>query len=90
MYLELVITVGSFLSFTVLAFMLTYALTVLMMPLHSNTQAAVGLSTSFATLKGVGMKPFALGIGGALTVGATAYGCASVLPYVMDVTPVPH
>ena len=57
--------------------------------LIGSAMAAVGLSTSFATLKGVGMKPFALGIGGAFTVGATAYGCASVLPYVMDVTALP-
>ena len=32
--------------------------------------AAVGLNTSFAVFKGVGLKPFAVGMAGALVVGA--------------------
>ena len=32
--------------------------------------AAVGLNTSFAVFKGVGSKPFAVGLAGALVVGA--------------------
>ena len=32
--------------------------------------AAVGLNTNFAVLKGVGLKPFAVGMAGALVVGA--------------------
>jgi uncharacterized membrane protein YadS len=31
--------------------------------------AAVGLNTNFAVFKGVGMKPFAVGLAGALAVG---------------------
>ena len=45
--------------------------------------AAVGLNTSFAVFKGVGMKPFAVGFAGALVVGLTGLTMAILLgPYV--------
>ena len=41
--------------------------------------AAVGLNTSFAVFKGVGLKPFAVGLAGALVVGAVGIVMAMLL-----------
>ena len=38
-----------------------------------TAMAAVGLSTSAAALKGVGVRPFAVGLSGALVVGGTGF-----------------
>lgn len=47
--------------------------------LLGTAMAAVGLNTNFAVFKGVGLKPFAVGLGGALAVGATGMGMAILL-----------
>ena len=41
--------------------------------------AGVGLSTSFRTLKGLGIKPFLVGLGAALTVGIVSFVAISLL-----------
>ena len=41
--------------------------------------AAVGLNTNFAVFKGVGLKPFVVGMAGALVVGAVGMGMAVLL-----------
>jgi uncharacterized integral membrane protein (TIGR00698 family) len=41
--------------------------------LLGTAMAAVGLNTSFAVLRGVGLKPFAVGLAGALVVGAAGF-----------------
>jgi uncharacterized membrane protein YadS len=41
--------------------------------------AAVGLNTSFAVFKGVGLKPFVVGLAGALVVGAVGFAMALLL-----------
>ncbi len=41
--------------------------------------AGVGLSTSFRTLKGLGIKPFLVGLGAALTVGIVSFLAISLL-----------
>jgi uncharacterized integral membrane protein (TIGR00698 family) len=43
-----------------------------------TAMAAVGLSTSFAVFKGVGARPFAVGLAGALVVGAVGLAMAIV------------
>jgi uncharacterized integral membrane protein (TIGR00698 family) len=43
-----------------------------------TAMAAVGLNTSFGVFKGVGGKPFAVGLAGALVVGAVGMGMAIV------------
>ncbi len=40
--------------------------------------AAVGLNTNFAVFKGVGLKPFAVGMAGALVVGAVGMTMAVI------------
>lgn len=44
-----------------------------------TAMAAVGLSTSFRVFQGVGLKPFAVGLAGALAVGAVGMGMALAL-----------
>jgi uncharacterized membrane protein YadS len=44
-----------------------------------TAMAAVGLNTNFAVFKGVGMKPFAVGMAGALVVGAVGMLMAVLL-----------
>jgi uncharacterized membrane protein YadS len=44
-----------------------------------TAMAAVGLSTNFAVFKGVGLKPFAVGMAGALVVGAVGMTLAVLL-----------
>lgn len=44
-----------------------------------TAMAGVGLSTNTASLKGVGLKPFAVGASGALVVGATGFAVASLM-----------
>jgi uncharacterized membrane protein YadS len=44
-----------------------------------TAMAAVGLSTSASSLKGVGWKPFAVGASGALVVGGTGFAVASMV-----------
>lgn len=44
-----------------------------------TAMAGVGLSTSAASLKGVGWKPFAVGASGALVVGGTGFAIASAI-----------
>jgi uncharacterized membrane protein YadS len=41
------------------------------LPLLGVAMAAVGLKTSLGALKGVGVRPFVLGLGGAAIVGST-------------------
>ncbi len=51
--------------------------------LLGTAMAAVGLNTNFAVFKGVGLKPFAVGMAGALVVGAVGLLMATLLgPYV--------
>jgi len=51
--------------------------------LLGTAMAAVGLNTNFAVFKGVGLKPFAVGMAGALVVGAVGMGLAILLgPFV--------
>ncbi len=51
--------------------------------LLGTAMAAVGLNTSFAVFKGVGLKPFAVGLAGALVVGAVGMAMALLLgPFV--------
>src|SRR5690606_20673762 len=51
--------------------------------LLGTAMAAVGLNTNFAVFKGVGLEPFAVGLGGALAVGAAGLGMAVLLgPFV--------
>lgn len=51
--------------------------------LLGTAMSAVGLGTSFAVFKGVGLRPFAVGMAGALVVGATGFTLAYFLgPYV--------
>lgn len=47
--------------------------------LLGTAMAAVGLNTNFAVFKGVGLKPFAVGMVGALVVGAVGMGMAVLL-----------
>jgi uncharacterized integral membrane protein (TIGR00698 family) len=47
--------------------------------LLGTAMAAVGLNTNFAVFKGVGLKPFAVGMAGALVVGAVGMGMAVLL-----------
>ena len=47
--------------------------------LLGTAMAAVGLNTSFAVFKGVGLKPFVVGLVGALTVGAVGFVMALLL-----------
>jgi uncharacterized integral membrane protein (TIGR00698 family) len=47
--------------------------------LLGTAMAAVGLSTSFAVFKGVGLKPFAVGFMGAVAVGSVGMGMAVLL-----------
>ena len=44
-----------------------------------TAMAAVGLNTNFAVFKGVGLKPFAVGMAGALVVGAVGMAMAVLL-----------
>ena len=44
--------------------------------LLGTAMAAVGLSTSASALRGIGWKPFAVGLAGATTVGVTGATCA--------------
>ena len=46
--------------------------------LLGTAMAAVGLNTNFAVFKGVGMKPFAVGMAGALVVGAVGMAMAVI------------
>lgn len=46
--------------------------------LLGTAMAAVGLNTSFSVFKGVGMKPFVVGLSGALVVGAVGMAMAIV------------
>jgi uncharacterized membrane protein YadS len=41
--------------------------------------AGVGLNTSFRTLKGLGIKPFLVGLGAALTVGVVSFIAISLV-----------
>ena len=41
--------------------------------------AAVGLNTQLSLLKGLGVKPFAVGLGAALVVGVLSYVAISLL-----------
>jgi uncharacterized integral membrane protein (TIGR00698 family) len=47
--------------------------------LLGTAMAAVGLNTNFVVFKGVGLKPFAVGMAGALVVGAVGMGMAVLL-----------
>jgi uncharacterized integral membrane protein (TIGR00698 family) len=47
--------------------------------LLGTAMAAVGLNTSFAVFKGVGLKPFAVGMAGALVVGGVGFAMAMLL-----------
>lgn len=47
--------------------------------LLGTAMAAVGLNTSFAVLRGVGLKPFAVGLAGALVVGGAGFVLALLL-----------
>jgi uncharacterized integral membrane protein (TIGR00698 family) len=47
--------------------------------LLGTAMAAVGLNTSFAVFKGVGLKPFVVGLAGALVVGAVGFAMALLL-----------
>ena len=47
--------------------------------LLGTAMAAVGLNTSFAVFKGVGLKPFVVGLAGALVVGAVGFAMAMLL-----------
>lgn len=47
--------------------------------LLGTAMAAVGLNTSFSVFKGVGMKPFAVGMAGALVVGTAGFVMAYLL-----------
>ena len=47
--------------------------------LLGTAMAAVGLNTNFAVFKGVGLKPFAVGLAGALAVGAVGFVMATLL-----------
>jgi uncharacterized membrane protein YadS len=44
-----------------------------------TAMAAVGLNTNFAVFKGVGLKPFAVGMAGALVVGVVGMTMAVLL-----------
>eukprot|EP01134_Creolimax_fragrantissima_P005971 CFRG5971T1 len=48
-------------------------------PLLTTAMAAVGLTTSASALKGVGMKPFAVGFAGASVVGSVGFASALLL-----------
>jgi len=47
--------------------------------LLGTAMAAVGLNTSFAVFKGVGLKPFVVGLAGALVVGSVGFAMALLL-----------
>lgn len=47
--------------------------------LLGTAMAAVGLNTSFSVFKGVGLKPFAVGMAGALAVGGVGFAMAWLL-----------
>lgn len=47
--------------------------------LLGTAMAAVGLNTSFTVFRGVGLKPFAVGMAGALVVGAVGFVMAALL-----------
>lgn len=50
-----------------------------------TAMAAVGLNTNFAVFKGVGLKPFAVGMAGALVVGAVGMTLAILLGRFVDI-----
>lgn len=47
--------------------------------LLGTAMAAVGLNTNFAVFKGVGLKPFAVGMAGAIVVGVVGFAMAAML-----------
>lgn len=47
--------------------------------LLGTAMAAVGLNTNFAVFKGVGLKPFAVGMAGAIVVGLVGFAMAAML-----------
>ena len=47
--------------------------------LLGTAMAAVGLNTSFSVFKGVGLKPFVVGLAGALVVGSAGFAMALLL-----------
>jgi uncharacterized membrane protein YadS len=47
--------------------------------LLGTAMAAVGLNTSFAVFRGVGLKPFAVGMAGAIVVGLVGFAMAMLL-----------
>ena len=49
--------------------------------LLGTAMAGVGLSTAASALKGVGVKPFAVGFVGAMAVGSVGFAAASALPF---------
>ena len=51
--------------------------------LLGTAMAAVGLSTRLSVLKGVGVKPFVCGAGGAVIVGGTALTCCTALNLIL-------
>ena len=53
--------------------------------LLGSAMAAVGLSTSVAVFKGVGLRPFAVGMGGAMVVGLTGFGMSYALGGGIDI-----
>jgi uncharacterized integral membrane protein (TIGR00698 family) len=53
--------------------------------LLGTAMAAVGLNTNFAVFKGVGLKPFAVGMAGALVVGAVGMTLAIILGRFVDI-----
>lgn len=52
--------------------------------LLGTAMAAVGLNTSFSVFRGVGWRPFALGMAGSAIVGLTAFGATTVAGHFMD------
>lgn len=55
--------------------------------LLGTAMAAVGLNTSAAVLRGVGPRPFIVGLAGSLVVGATGLSACVLLSQFMDWTP---
>ena len=55
--------------------------------LLGTAMAAVGLSTSLASLRGVGPRPFLVGFAGAAAVSSAGMACALALPYLADLPP---
>jgi uncharacterized membrane protein YadS len=52
--------------------------------LLGTAMAAVGLNTNFSVFKGVGLKPFAVGMAGAVVVGAVGMALAIALGRFVD------